>query len=280
MLRSLSPEQRDELARLMAEAMDDPDLESELGQLRDNLHALRPGLGRAGRCGCRAAASRWATATRSARSPTSPTSRRSSAQLGQEHPGATLDDVDVDALERQLAPSAAADLRALRDLERELERQGYVTRGSDGLQLTPKALRRLGETRPATDLRSARRGGPRRPRRPARGCRRGAHRDHPAVDVRRRAADRGRADRAQRGAALGEHRRVAAARGRRLRRGRDRAPYAGRGGAVRRPVLLDGAGGPLGPDEADRAGPRAPGRPPGSARTRCRSSASTGWRDG
>jgi uncharacterized protein with von Willebrand factor type A (vWA) domain len=57
-----------------------------------------------------------------------------------------LDDVDVDALERQLAPSAAADLRALRDLERELERQGYLSRGSDGLQLTPKALRRLGET--------------------------------------------------------------------------------------------------------------------------------------
>jgi uncharacterized protein with von Willebrand factor type A (vWA) domain len=52
----------------------------------------------------------------------------------------------VDALERQLAPSAAADLAALRDLERELERQGYVARDRDALSLTPKALRRLGET--------------------------------------------------------------------------------------------------------------------------------------
>jgi uncharacterized protein with von Willebrand factor type A (vWA) domain len=68
-----------------------------------------------------------------------------SEQLAQEHPGATLDDVDVEALERQLGSEAAIDMRALRDLERELERQGYVARGSDGLRLTPKALRRLGE---------------------------------------------------------------------------------------------------------------------------------------
>jgi uncharacterized protein with von Willebrand factor type A (vWA) domain len=68
------------------------------------------------------------------------------AQLGQEYAGSTLDDVDVDALERQLAPSAVADLRALAELERELERQGYVRRGTDGAGLTPKALRRLGET--------------------------------------------------------------------------------------------------------------------------------------
>ena len=145
MMRSLSSEQRDELARLMAEAMDDADLESELSQLRDNLHALRPGLGRGqpvrmngeepmGYGDAVGAVADLADLEALER------------QLGQEHPGATLDDVDVEALERQLAPSAAADLRALRDLERELERQGYVTRDRDGLQLTPKALRRLGET--------------------------------------------------------------------------------------------------------------------------------------
>ena len=44
------------------------------------------------------------------------------------------------------APGAAADFRALRELERELERQGFVTRGDDGLRLTPRAVRRLGET--------------------------------------------------------------------------------------------------------------------------------------
>jgi uncharacterized protein with von Willebrand factor type A (vWA) domain len=34
----------------------------------------------------------------------------------------------------------------LRRLEHELERQGYVSRGDDGLRLTPRAVRRLGET--------------------------------------------------------------------------------------------------------------------------------------
>lgn len=146
MLRSLSPEQRDELARLMAEAMDDPDLESQLTQLRDSLHQLRPGLGQGGppvrTTGQQPIGYGDAVGAVADMADLEALER----QLGQEHPGATLDDVDVEALERQLAPSAAADLRALRDLERELERQGYVSRDRDGLRLTPKALRRLGET--------------------------------------------------------------------------------------------------------------------------------------
>ena len=40
----------------------------------------------------------------------------------------------------------SSDLQALRDLERELEEQGYLTRGDDGLRLTPRAVRRLGQT--------------------------------------------------------------------------------------------------------------------------------------
>jgi uncharacterized protein with von Willebrand factor type A (vWA) domain len=67
-------------------------------------------------------------------------------QLGQEHPGATLDDVDVEMVERQLGRGAADDVRRLRELERELARQGWVTRDSEGLTLSPKALRRLGRT--------------------------------------------------------------------------------------------------------------------------------------
>ena len=39
-----------------------------------------------------------------------------------------------------------ADLQGLRDLERELERQGYLTRTDEGLKLTPRSLRRLGQT--------------------------------------------------------------------------------------------------------------------------------------
>ncbi|HLK94535.1 MAG TPA: hypothetical protein VK365_02230 [Nocardioidaceae bacterium] len=145
MLRSLSSAQRDELARLMAEAMDDPDLDSQLAQLRDNLHGLRPGLGRGGpvsMSGEEAMGFGDAVGAVADIADLEALER----QLAQDHPGATLDDVDVEALERQLAPSAAADLTALRDLERELERQGYVARDADGMSLTPKALRRIGET--------------------------------------------------------------------------------------------------------------------------------------
>ena len=47
-------------------------------------------------------------------------------QLGQGYSGATLDDVDVERLEQYLGADAARDMEALRQLERELERQGYV----------------------------------------------------------------------------------------------------------------------------------------------------------
>jgi len=51
-------------------------------------------------------------------------------QLGQEHAGATLDDIDVETVERSLGSNAAADVQALQELERELERQGWLTRAA------------------------------------------------------------------------------------------------------------------------------------------------------
>ncbi|MGH3488169.1 MAG: vWA domain-containing protein [Actinopolymorphaceae bacterium] len=144
MMRSLSPQQRDELARLMQEALGDPNLASQLGQLRDNLRALRPGLEWDARARMRGQEPLgYGEAVEAVADLADVESLIE--QLAQEHPGATLDDVDVEALERQLGPGATVDMRALRQLEQELERQGYVARGPDGLRLTPKALRRLGE---------------------------------------------------------------------------------------------------------------------------------------
>ncbi|MFC3896632.1 VWA domain-containing protein [Lentzea rhizosphaerae] len=68
-------------------------------------------------------------------------------QLSQSYPGARLEDIDLEALERQLGGSAAVDARRLADLERALKQQNILERAPDGsLRLTPKALRRLGET--------------------------------------------------------------------------------------------------------------------------------------
>ena len=146
LMASLTPEQREQLGQLMSDALGDPDLASQLAQLSDNLRALRPGLDRRspvqqGRGGepmgygdAVGAVAELADL------------EQLGEQLGQGYVGATLDDVDVERLERYLGSGAARDMEALRQLERELERQGYVSRGDDGLRLTPRAVRRLGET--------------------------------------------------------------------------------------------------------------------------------------
>jgi len=145
MMASLSPEQREQLAQLMGDAMSDPDLSSQMAQLSDNLQALRPGQGREPvdmRPGGEPQGYSDAVEAVAELADLEALER----QLAQSHPGATLDDVDVEMLERRLGSSAAADLMALRELERELERQGFVARGDDGPLLTPRAVRRLGET--------------------------------------------------------------------------------------------------------------------------------------
>lgn len=145
LMGSLSSSQRAELQDLLSQALDDPELESAVIQLRDQLAALRPGASRqqvAPIAGNEALGYGDAVGAVADLSDLEALDR----QLGQNYPGSTLDDVDVDAVDRQLAPSAGRDVRALQRLESELERQGYLRRGTQGLELTPKALRRLGET--------------------------------------------------------------------------------------------------------------------------------------
>jgi uncharacterized protein with von Willebrand factor type A (vWA) domain len=160
LMRSLSPQQQEELSRLMDQALGDGPLRGQLSELTDNLRALRPQLN-------------WGRGPRM-RGPRDLGYGDAAAalgeiaeldelldQLGQEHPGATLDDVDVEMVERQLGRTAADDVRRLRELERELSRQGWVTRDAEGLTLSPKALRRLGRTalsRVFDELKSKRQG--------------------------------------------------------------------------------------------------------------------------
>src|SRR6266496_5247478 len=66
------------------------------------------------------------------------------ASLSQDYPGASLEDIDVDALRRSLGQRSVEDLEALRALERELTEQGFFTREHGRLKLTPKAIRRIG----------------------------------------------------------------------------------------------------------------------------------------
>jgi Uncharacterized protein with a von Willebrand factor type A (vWA) domain len=146
LLRSLSPQQREELESLLAQAMGNGDLAQQMSRLGANLRSLRPDLP-------------WGPGERmTGRGPGLGYGEAVSAleEIGeldelieafaQDSPWSTLDDIDVEAVERNLGRDAADDVRRLKELERELFRQGFLTRGADGLMLSPKALRRLGSS--------------------------------------------------------------------------------------------------------------------------------------
>ena len=146
LLNSLSVAQREELANLMATALEDAGLASELSALGDALRARRPELGRP-QPGVRMSGGTplgLGDAT-SAVADLADLADLESA-IGQEYAGANLDDVDEEAVRRALGRQAVDDLRALRRLERELQQQGYLANDGGSIELTPKAVRRLGDT--------------------------------------------------------------------------------------------------------------------------------------
>ena len=257
LLRSLSDEQREELAQLMANALEDAGLAAEMARLADALRSRRPELDRAGMSGGVQMSGDEPLGLGDATTALAELADLGELEtaLGQDYPGASLDDVDEEAVRRAFGRQAVDDIEALRRIERELERQGYLTRNAGQLELTPKAVRRLGDTalrRIFADLSF----GPGRRPRPA-GRRPGgrADRHHPRLGVRRRAAARRPRDGAERLAARrpSRLRHRGKAGGVRLRGGRDRAPQRRGRVPARRPVLLDAAARDLGGGQADRA---------------------------
>src|SRR5215469_10466775 len=147
LLSSLSAEQREELAGLIDQALADAGLAAEMARLSDALRARRPDIGLGG--------GQQETMTgddplglgdaTTALADLADLAELESA-LGQDYPGASMDDIDEAAIRRSLGRQAVDDMEALRQIERELERQGYLQRTAGKLELTPKAVRRLGET--------------------------------------------------------------------------------------------------------------------------------------
>ncbi len=148
LLRSLSDEQREELAQLMAQAMEDAGLAAEMARLADQLRSRRPDLDRAGMSGGVQMSGEEPLGLGDATSALAELADLAELEnaLGQDYPGASLDDIDEEAVRRAFGRQAVDDMEALRRIERELERQGYLTRNGGQLELTPKAVRRLGDT--------------------------------------------------------------------------------------------------------------------------------------
>jgi uncharacterized protein with von Willebrand factor type A (vWA) domain len=142
---SLSPDQRAELDALAQQAFGSPSLMNALNRLDSHLQAARPGEDWTGSSefsgdnpmgmgeGAQALADIGEL-------------EQLAEQLSQSYAGASMDDVDLDALARQLGDEAAVDARTLAELERALMNQGFLDRGSDGKwRLSPKAMRQLGQ---------------------------------------------------------------------------------------------------------------------------------------
>jgi uncharacterized protein with von Willebrand factor type A (vWA) domain len=146
LLDSLTDAQRDELAGLMSQALDDAGLAAEMSRLADALRSRRPdmdsGYPQARMTGTEPLGLSDATAALAELADLADLEDA----MRQDYPGARLDDVDEEAIRRALGRQAVDDMEALRQIERELERQGYLQRADGKLELTPKAVRRLGQT--------------------------------------------------------------------------------------------------------------------------------------
>ncbi|MET8864245.1 hypothetical protein ABZW11_14980 [Nonomuraea sp. NPDC004580] len=145
MLASMTPRQREELGNLMNQTLEQAGLADEMRRLGEALYSRRPDLA-------------WNAPERltgeeplamgdavTALEELADLTQLETA-LRQDYPGARLDDIDEAAVRRALGRSAVDDLEALKRIERELEEQGYLLRRRGKLELTPKAVRRLGET--------------------------------------------------------------------------------------------------------------------------------------
>jgi uncharacterized protein with von Willebrand factor type A (vWA) domain len=144
LLASLSPEERAELRALAEQVLQDMDLAFEVDRLGSNLASAFPDLG-------------WGDPALAGGDEPLPLSATIDAMerlhdleeldrsLQGDYPGASIDDVDEEALRQALGEDAVRDLRRLKEIERALERAGLVTRERGRLEVTPKGARSMGE---------------------------------------------------------------------------------------------------------------------------------------
>ncbi len=144
LMASLSHEQRRELQALSEQMMQDMDLAFEVDRLSANLAGAFPDMP-------------WGDPVQGDGDDAMPMSATVDAMerlhdyeeldraFEGAYPGASLDDVDEDALRRTLGDTSAQDLRRLKEIERALEKAGLAQRRGGRLEVTPRGARKMGE---------------------------------------------------------------------------------------------------------------------------------------
>jgi uncharacterized protein with von Willebrand factor type A (vWA) domain len=144
LMASLSPQQRAELQALAEQVLQDMDLAFEADRLAGHLSGMFPDMP-------------WGDQTLFGGDEAMPMSATVDAlerlhdyeELDQtlkgDYAGASIEDVDEEALRRTLGEDAVRDVRRLKEIERALEQAGLVQRRGGRLEVTPRGARRLGE---------------------------------------------------------------------------------------------------------------------------------------
>jgi len=142
LMNSLSPDQRQQLAQLMADRFGDPDLQSELAKLAKEMDFLNPEGGRYGFSGDQPIDLKGAMDLMSEMQELD----ELISQMQEAERGGDTSGIDRDLLEDLLGEDAAEDLDRLNELMKALEDAGYI-RATDGdrWELTPRGSRMIGQ---------------------------------------------------------------------------------------------------------------------------------------
>ena len=144
LLASLPPDRRRELEELARQVLGDLDLAFEADRLASHLGSLFPGMP-------------WDEPALGDGDEAMPLSATLDSlerlhdfeeldrSLRGDYAGASLEDVDEDAVRRTLGDEAVRDVRRLKEIERALEQAGLITRSHGRIEVTPRGARKLGE---------------------------------------------------------------------------------------------------------------------------------------
>ena len=142
-MRSMTAEQRAEMASLVEGALADVDLAWSLQRLTANLRRATPDLDWSRAIRLRGPAASWSDAVEAGARIGELADLES--LLGGPRASEALGEVDVEAVARNLGPDLAADVERLARAERALRDQGLMERSGGRLRLTARGTRRIGE---------------------------------------------------------------------------------------------------------------------------------------
>lgn len=144
MLNSMTPEQRSQLQGLADQLLEDMDLRWQIDQLAGNLRAVFPDMGWDRRHAFHGDNPMGLAELRDIGNEMGELDQLENLLRSAANPGA-LAEVDLDAARRLLGDDAAHSLKQLAEMTRTLEQAGLVEHRDGRLEMTPRAIRKIGQ---------------------------------------------------------------------------------------------------------------------------------------